>query len=172
MLNDAQLVKHFPTLLKALKACIALLPQLDKKGIHLEEGASYTANRPWEQAFQVLEEEQRQHIVHRKFGLDLVCLFLEFFSQQNGIKRSDSVGMLYEIHTIHFPISSRIARDVLAIRGVSITVECLISSSKDTMSDAWSSMVAATVSATIVAKELLKAGFSEGLNYLEGITIH
>jgi hypothetical protein len=33
-------------------------------------------------------------------------------------------------------------------------------------------MVAATVSATVVAKELLKAGFGEGLNYLEGITIH
>jgi hypothetical protein len=33
-------------------------------------------------------------------------------------------------------------------------------------------MVAVTMLATVVAKELLKAGFGEGLNYLEGIMIH
>jgi hypothetical protein len=59
---------------------------------------------------------------------------------------------------------SRIARDVLAIPGVSIAVEHLFSSSKNTMSDSRSSMIAATASATVVAKELLKAGFGEGLS--------
>ncbi|KAJ7611576.1 hypothetical protein B0H17DRAFT_966916, partial [Mycena rosella] len=44
--------------------------------------------------------------------------------------------------------------------------------SKHTMSDARSSMAASTTSLTVATKELLKAGFGEGLDYLEGITIH
>jgi hypothetical protein len=76
------------------------------------------------------------------------------------------------MHAIHFPILSRIARDVLAIPGVSIAVERLFSSSKHTMVDARSSMAASTASSTIVMKELLNADFGEGVDYLEGITFH
>jgi hypothetical protein len=54
---------------------------------------------------------------------------------------------------------------------VSVPVERLFSSSKHAMSDAWSSMAASTTSSTVVTKELLNAGFGEGLDYLEGITI-
>ncbi|KAJ7477478.1 hypothetical protein FB451DRAFT_1396460 [Mycena latifolia] len=43
---------------------------------------------------------------------------------------------------------------------------------KHTMSDARSSMAASTASSTVVTKELLNAGFGEGLDYLEGITIN
>jgi uncharacterized protein (DUF427 family) len=57
--------------------------------------------------------------------------------------------------------------DVLAIPGVSIAVEHLFSSSKHTISGSQSSMVAVTVSATVVAKELLKAGFGEGRGYYD-----
>ncbi|KAF7371504.1 HAT family dimerization protein [Mycena venus] len=84
----------------------------------------------------------------------------------------DNILAWWKAHAIHFPILSCIARDVLAIPGVSIAVERLFSSSKHTMSDARSSMVAATASATVVAEQLLKAGFGEGLDYLEGIIIH
>ncbi|KAJ7750735.1 hypothetical protein DFH07DRAFT_746011, partial [Mycena maculata] len=51
-----------------------------------------------------------------------------------------------------------IARDILAIAGVSIAVKGLFSSSKHTMSDAWSSMAAATTAATVVKNEFFNAG--------------
>ncbi|KAJ7848352.1 hypothetical protein B0H14DRAFT_2583047 [Mycena olivaceomarginata] len=73
------------------------------------EGAAYTVNQQWERAFQVPREEQRQRIVRGKFGLDLVCPFLEFFSQQHGIKGTNSVGMLarriYQLNKILDSIS-------------------------------------------------------------------
>ncbi|KAJ7752449.1 hypothetical protein DFH07DRAFT_745008, partial [Mycena maculata] len=73
---------------------------------------------------------------------------------------------------IHFLILSCIPRGILAIPGVSIAVKWLFLSSKHTMSDAWSSMAAATATATVVKKEFLNTGFSVGLDYLEGISIH
>ncbi|KAJ7748155.1 hypothetical protein DFH07DRAFT_688671, partial [Mycena maculata] len=53
---------------------------------------------------------------------------------------------------------SRITHGILAIAGVSIAVKWLFSSSKHTMSDAWSSMAAATTAATLLKKEFLNAG--------------
>ncbi|KAJ7689686.1 hypothetical protein B0H17DRAFT_1134823 [Mycena rosella] len=41
-----------------------------------------------------------------------------------------------------------------------------------TMFDAWPSMAISTALSTVVAKELLNAGFRDGLDYLEGVTIH
>ena len=70
---------------------------------------------------------------------------------------------------IDFPVLACIARDILAIPGVSISVERLFSSSKHTLSDARSSLTAESASKTIVAKELLKKGFREGLNYLDDV---
>lgn len=78
----------------------------------------------------------------------------------------------FQMHATHFPVLSRIARDILAIPGVSIAVERLFSSSKHTMSDSRSSMAASTAATTVVTKELLNAGFGEGLDYLEGVSIH
>ncbi|KAJ7703674.1 hypothetical protein B0H17DRAFT_1231531 [Mycena rosella] len=43
---------------------------------------------------------------------------------------------------------------------------------KHTMSDAWLSMAASTASSTVVTKEQLNTGFGDGLDYLEGVTIH
>ncbi|KAJ7818906.1 hypothetical protein B0H14DRAFT_3473476 [Mycena olivaceomarginata] len=107
MLDDVQLVKHFPALLKGLKARIKALPTslptaapdgplaryLGDLEIDTDEGARYTANRQWERTFQVSEEEQRKRIVLGKYGMDLVCPFLEFYSQQDGIKDTDGVGI-------------------------------------------------------------------------------
>ncbi|KAJ7743743.1 hypothetical protein DFH07DRAFT_693124, partial [Mycena maculata] len=53
---------------------------------------------------------------------------------------------------------SRITRGIPAIVEVSIAVKWLFSSSKHTMSDAWSSMAAATTTATVVKKEFLNTG--------------
>src|ERR1700761_3874834 len=60
-----------------------------------------------------------------------------------------------------------VARDILAIPGVSISVERLFSSLKHTLSNARSSMTAETVSVDIVTKEWLKAGLVEGANYTD-----
>jgi hypothetical protein len=102
MLDDSQLVKHFPTLLKArFKALPASLPltspetplacYLGDLEVDAEEGARNTANRQWERTFQVSEDEQRKRITLGKYGMDLVCPFLEFYSQQDGIKDTDGV---------------------------------------------------------------------------------
>ena len=66
----------------------------------------------------------------------------------------------------------RVARDILAIPGVSISVERLFSSLKHTLSDARSSMTAETASVDIVTKEWLKSGLEEGVNYTDFIKIH
>ncbi|KAJ7334951.1 hypothetical protein DFH08DRAFT_706714, partial [Mycena albidolilacea] len=80
-----------------------------------------------------------------------------------------------QVHAIHFPILSHIARDVLAIPDVSIQ-HCsgapLLKQQKHSIRFPVFYGCSDCVSATIVATELLKAGFGEGLNYLEGITIH
>ncbi|KIM76658.1 hypothetical protein PILCRDRAFT_12545 [Piloderma croceum F 1598] len=69
------------------------------------------------------------------------------------------------------PVLSRIARDILAIPGVSISVEWLFSSSKHTLSDSRSLMTAESASKTVVAKEWLKKGLGDGLNYLDEVHI-
>jgi hypothetical protein len=66
----------------------------------------------------------------------------------------------------------RVARDILAIPGVSISVERLFSSLKHTLSDARSSMTAETASVDIVTKEWLKSGLAEGVNYTDFIKIY
>ena len=61
-----------------------------------------------------------------------------------------------QLYAEHFPVLARIARDILAIPGVSISVERLFSSSKHTLSDARSSLSAESALKTVVAKEWLK----------------
>ncbi|KAK6988329.1 hypothetical protein R3P38DRAFT_3228883 [Favolaschia claudopus] len=39
-------------------------------------------------------EEQQKRIARGKYGMDLICPFLEFYAQQEGIKGTDGVGML------------------------------------------------------------------------------
>ncbi|KAJ7463030.1 hypothetical protein FB451DRAFT_1495195 [Mycena latifolia] len=110
--DDAQLVKSFPPLIKALKKRIKSLPHSIPLGddadgplarhlgdleIDAEEGAAYSANRQWERAFQVSEEEQRRLIVRGPYGLDLVCPFLEFFAGQPGMKGKDGVDLNWQI---------------------------------------------------------------------------
>jgi hAT family C-terminal dimerisation region len=63
-------------------------------------------------------------------------------------------------------VLARIARDILAIPGVSISVEWLFSSSKHTLSDLRSSLTAESASKTIVTKEWLRKGLGDGVNYL------
>ncbi|KAJ6629632.1 hypothetical protein B0H10DRAFT_1776203, partial [Mycena sp. CBHHK59/15] len=61
-------------------------------------------------------------------------------------------------------VMARVARDILAIPDVNISVECL--------SDARSFMTAETVSLDIVTKEWLRSGLSKGVNYVDFIKIH
>jgi hypothetical protein len=68
-------------------------------------------------------------------------------------------------------VLSRIARDILCIPGVSVSVERLFSSSKVTLSDPRSSMSADTASKSIVTKERLKKALGEGIEYLQGVNI-
>jgi hypothetical protein len=71
-----------------------------------------------------------------------------------------------------FPVLSRIARDILAIPAVSVSVERLFSSSKHTLSDSRSSLSAESASITIIAKEWLKRDFGDNVNFLDGVNIH
>ena len=71
-------------------------------------------------------------------------------------------------HAADFPILSLIAQDILAIPGVSISVEQLFSSSKHTLFDSRSSMTVTSASKTVVAKEWLKQGLGNGIEYLDG----
>jgi hypothetical protein len=65
-----------------------------------------------------------------------------------------------------------IARNILTIPGVSISVERLFSSSKHTLLDMWSSLSAESASKIVVAKEWLKNSFGDGLDYLDNVHIH
>jgi hypothetical protein len=76
-----------------------------------------------------------------------------------------------QIHTVDFPVLARIACDILAIPGVSISIKRLFSSSKHTLSNAHSSMTAESASKTVIAKEWLKKGFGVGINYLNDVHI-
>ncbi|KIJ06441.1 hypothetical protein PAXINDRAFT_87244, partial [Paxillus involutus ATCC 200175] len=75
-------------------------------------------------------------------------------------------------HQTQFPVLSQIARDILAIPGVSVSVERLFSSTKHTLSDSRSSMTAITASKTVITKEWLRKGLGEDINYLANISIH
>jgi len=70
-----------------------------------------------------------------------------------------------------FPVLSRIARDILAIPDVSISVKRLFSSSKHTLSDTRSSMTKESASKTVVVKEWLKKGLGEGIDFLDGFQV-
>jgi hypothetical protein len=65
-----------------------------------------------------------------------------------------------------------VPQNILALPGVRIFVKHLFSSLKHTLSDARSSMIAATASVDIVTKEWLKSGLAEGVNYMDFIRIH
>ena len=64
-----------------------------------------------------------------------------------------------------------VARDVLAIPAVSVSVERLFSESKQTLWDQRSSMGAQTASETILTKMWLKGGLGVDVNYLDGVSI-
>ena len=75
------------------------------------------------------------------------------------------------MHSFDHPILARIARDILAIPGVSISVEQVFSSSKHTLSDTRSSLTAMSASKTVVMKEWLKKGFGADVNNLDEVRI-
>jgi hypothetical protein len=81
------------------------------------------------------------------------------------------ISFSLQIHAVDFPILALIARDILAIPGVSISVERLFSSSKHTLSDSRSAMTAESASKTVVAKEWLKKGLGVGINYLDDVRV-
>ena len=80
-------------------------------------------------------------------------------------------GFCSQIHVVDFPVLACITQDVLAIPGVSISMERLFSSSKHMLSDSCSAMTAESASKTVVAKEWLKKGLRVGINYLDDLHI-
>ena len=77
-----------------------------------------------------------------------------------------------QLYANHFPVLACIAHDILTIPGVGISVKHLFSSRKHTLSDTQTSLSAKSASKTVVAKEWLKRGFGEGVNYLDDIHTH
>ncbi|KAJ7354026.1 hypothetical protein DFH08DRAFT_803936 [Mycena albidolilacea] len=65
-----------------------------------------------------------------------------------------------------------VAWDILAIPGVSISVERLFSSLKKTITDERASKTVETVFVDVVTKEWLKLGLAKGVNYMDFIKIH
>ncbi|KAJ3003160.1 hypothetical protein NUW54_g5447 [Trametes sanguinea] len=74
-------------------------------------------------------------------------------------------------HAAQFPVLALIARDILAIPGVSIAVERLFSSCRHTLRDARSSLSASSASMTVITKEWLKRGLGDNIDYLEQVSI-
>ncbi|KAJ7368983.1 hypothetical protein DFH08DRAFT_676240 [Mycena albidolilacea] len=64
-----------------------------------------------------------------------------------------------------------VARDILAIPGVSITVKRLSLSMKHTLTNDQMSMTPENSSVCIVTKEQLKSGLGEGVNWTELLNI-
>lgn len=83
---------------------------------------------------------------------------------------SPSLSLLYHCqeYSPEFLVLSRVARDILAIPGVSVAVERLFSHCRQTMTELRSAMDATTAAKAVVSKDLLKDGLGEGLDYLEG----
>ena len=77
-----------------------------------------------------------------------------------------------QTHSLDYLVLARNARDILAIPGVSISVERLFSSSKHTLSDTCSLLTAISASKTVVTKEWLKKGYGVDINYLDDVCIH
>ncbi|KAK7037065.1 hypothetical protein R3P38DRAFT_2907742 [Favolaschia claudopus] len=195
MFDDSQLVKHFPAMLKALRIRIAGLPE----SLPLASSDGPLAR------------------TRGKYGMDLVCPFLEFYSRQEGIRDTDGVGMLArrirDLNSIldalpnATPGGSVSATNFFAPRTKPATRAPTVPAKRpadsdeddandktyrpprhtpvqseeeseseitvlDGLSDARSSMAATTAANTVVTKELLNAGFGEGVDFLEGITIH
>ncbi|KAJ3000715.1 hypothetical protein NUW54_g6738 [Trametes sanguinea] len=70
-------------------------------------------------------------------------------------------------HAAQFPVLALIARDILAIPGVSINiaVERLFSSCRHTLRDARSSLSASSASVTVITKGWLKRGLGDNIDY-------
>lgn len=67
---------------------------------------------------------------------------------------------------------ARIARDILAIPGVSVAVERLFSHCRKTLTESRSSLAAESAARTVVCKDLLKLGLGDEISYLEGKSTH
>ncbi|KIK73171.1 hypothetical protein PAXRUDRAFT_179078, partial [Paxillus rubicundulus Ve08.2h10] len=75
-------------------------------------------------------------------------------------------------HSRTFPVLSCIAWDILAISAVSVSVEQLFSSSEHTLSDSCLSLTAESASLMVISNEWLKLGYGDGIDYLQGVTVH
>jgi hypothetical protein len=81
------------------------------------------------------------------------------------------ISVSLQIHAVDFPILPPIAHDILAILGVSISIERLFLSSKHTLLDSHSAMMAESASKTVATKEWLKKGLGVGVNYLNNVRV-
>lgn len=72
----------------------------------------------------------------------------------------------WNAHADRFLVLSCMVRDVLAVPGVSVPMEQLFSSSRQTITDAWCCMTAESASMTICMKEWLKEGLGHSIEFL------
>jgi hypothetical protein len=142
----------------------------------------------------VPDDQKELCVMRGKYGLELVHAYALHFSNIPGIEENDIDGQnlvaqcieglmqiiekvyvwlllitIRQTHASDFPVLARIACDIVAIPGVSNSVEQLFSSSKNTHSDSQSSLMAESALKTVVTKKWLKKGLGlgDGVNYLE-----
>jgi hypothetical protein len=100
-----------------------------------------------------------------------LALMVTLFSGGRWVKlilfRMISLIALNQMHCVDYPNLAHTACDILAIPGVSISVEWLFSSSKHTLSDTHSWLTEVSALKTVVVKEWLKKGFEADVNYLD-----
>ncbi|KAF7378021.1 Reverse transcriptase-RNase H-integrase [Mycena sanguinolenta] len=103
-------------------------------------------------------------------GKDEVDMYLSGISPvEDGFE--DPLGWWKQNHGT-LPSIARVARDILAIPGVSIAVERLFSSMKHTLTDDRTSMTPENSSMCIVTKERLKSGLCEGLDWTQLLNVN
>jgi len=128
-----------------------------------DEGPYYSFDKAWNRTFQVLDTQPTTPASPSK------SFFMEAIRMYPCL--DGNALAWWKKHANEFPVLSRIARDILAIPGVSISVERLFSSSNHTLSDTRSSMTAESASKTGVVKKWLKKGLGEGIDFLDGFQV-
>ena len=78
---------------------------------------------------------------------------------------------MLQTHAVDFPVLAHITHDVLAVPGVSISMEQLFLSSKRTLSDLYSAVTTESALKTVVAQEWLKKGLWERVDYPDDVCI-
>ncbi|KAG8951058.1 hypothetical protein FRC04_006919 [Tulasnella sp. 424] len=92
-----------------------------------------------------------------------------YFRGALGCQRWDDLLSWWKMNEQAFSVLSRMARDVLAASGVSISVERLFSVCRHVMTESRTAMTAKTASKTVCAKEWLHEGLGSTIVSFSGL---